>query len=181
MHSVGHHQLVQTKNTSKEYKLIDNANSFNYLAGLYGQGLRGLPQDYQKAHKLFLKAGELGCAEAYHNLGLVYYHGLGVDADEKKAKHYYKLAVIMGDIDARHNLACIEGAAGNEQHAMKHFIIAARAGYKESLDRVKMGFMVSLITKDEYAITLRAYHERQKEMKSDERDKAAASTGIIMQ
>ena len=31
-----------------------------------------------------------------------------------------------------------------------------------------------MVTKDEYAKTLRAYHERQQEMKSDERDKAAA-------
>jgi len=43
------------------------------------------------------------------------------------------------------------------------------------LDNVKRGYKYGLITKDEYADTLRFYHERQKEMKSDERDKAAAA------
>ena len=38
---------------------------------------------------------------------------------------------------------------------------------------VKKGFMKGDVTKDEYANTLRAYHERQKEMKSKERDMAA--------
>ena len=52
-------------------------------------------------------------------------------------------------------------------------IIAARAGYTESLDNVKKGVMSGFILKDEYARTLRAYHERQKEMKSDARDTAA--------
>jgi len=53
-------------------------------------------------------------------------------------------------------------------------MMAARAGMKESLDRVKNGFMKGLVTKDEYANTLRAYQKRQDEMKSDERDKAEA-------
>jgi len=57
---------------------------------------------------------------------------------------------------------------------MRHFTIAARAGHKTSLNNVKVGFMDGMVTKDEYAKTLRAYHERQQEMKSDERDKAAA-------
>ena len=33
---------------------------------------------------------------------------------------------------------------------------------------------VGVVTKDEYESTLRAYYERQTEMKSEERDKAAA-------
>ena len=32
----------------------------------------------------------------------------------------------------------------------KHFIIAANAGYKKSLDKVKGGYMHGLVTKDEY-------------------------------
>ena len=43
------------------------------------------------------------------------------------------------------------------------------------MDLVKSGFMKGIVTKDEYASTLRAHHDRQKEVKSDERDKAAAS------
>ena len=92
----------------------------------------------------------------------------------KKAKHYYELAAMMGDKDARHNLGVEDYNAGNYQRAMKHFIIAANTGYKRSLDAVKQGFTKGTVTKDEYANTLRAY-QKIKEMKSDERDKAAAS------
>ena len=157
-------------------KLMENgnANAFNYLGG-YSQGEGGLPRDFRKANDLWLKAGELGCSEGYHNLGVHYINGNGVEIDLKKAKHYWELAAMMGHVIARHNLACLEGQAGNDHRAIKHYIIAARAGYKESLDNIKFRFMNGQVTKDEYANTLRAYHERQKEMKSDQRDKAAAN------
>ena len=96
-----------------------------------------------------------------------------MEVDKKKAKHYYELAAMGGNVHARHNLGSLEGQAGNHRRAFRHYIIAARAGHKESLDGLKEGFMMGLVTKDEYANTLRAYHERQKEMKSDMRDKAA--------
>ena len=56
---------------------------------------------------------------------------------------------------------------------MKHFQIAARAGYQPSLDLVKEGYMRGHITKEEYANTLREYQTSQDEMKSKARDKAA--------
>ena len=79
-----------------------------------------------------------------------------------------------GSSQARHNLACVEGRAGNYHRAFKHFMLSARVGDKKSLDKVKEGFMVGIISKDEYANALRAYQERYNEMKSDDRDQAAA-------
>ena len=133
-----------------------------------------MPQDYEKANELLLKAGELGCHEAYHNLGNSYINGRGVEVDMKKAKHYWELAAVKGDIRARHTLGCMEFQAGNEHRAYMHFILSARAGYKLSLDAVKAGFMDGIVTKDDYASTLRAYQQRHDEMKSDDRDKAEA-------
>ena len=78
-----------------------------------------------------------------------------------------------GSVDARHNLGAFDWNAGNHHRAMKHFILAAKAGEASSLDEVKDGFMKGVVTKDEFASTLRAYHERQKEMKSDMREEAA--------
>jgi len=150
-----------------------NAGAFNYLGGLYSQGECGLPRDYRKANDLWLKAGELGCSEGYHNLGVNYIDGNGVENDLEKAKYYFELAAMNGHISARNNVACLEGAAGNEQRAYKHMIISARAGVKESLNMVKKGFMKGLVSKDEYTDILRAHQTRQDEMKSDERDKAA--------
>ena len=81
---------------------------------------------------------------------------------------------MKGDVHARHHLGCIEGQVGNLHRANKHMIIAAKAGNPPSFDIVKNGFMDGLVTKEAYESTLRAYHERQTEMKSDMRGDAAA-------
>jgi len=70
----------------------------------------------------------------------------------------------------------------NYHRALKHFIIAAKAGDEHSLDTVKRGYVYSLdegkkgrtklVTKDEYTNTLRAYQNRQDQMKSKERQDA---------
>ena len=156
-------------------KLVDNGNAdaYNRLAVCYSHGTNGMPQDHHKANELFLTAGELGCAKAYFKLGALYAIGQGVEANKKKAEHYWELAAMKGNVEARHFLGCMEGQAGSYQRAHKHFIIAAKAGYNKSLDAVKLGFMDGLVSKDEFEKTLRAYHERQAEMKSEARDTAA--------
>ena len=145
---------------------------FNILAGLYANGSIGVQQDWAKANELFLKAGELGSALAYYNLGYAYDEGNRVEINKKKAKNYYELAVVNGSVLARHYLGCLEGQAGNHQRAMKHYIISAKAGFKKSLENVKEGYMHGDVTKDEYANTLREYQKSQDEMNSDARDKA---------
>ena len=149
-----------------------NAYAIYQLAAYYELGMMGMPQDMTKANELYLKAGELGCVEAYCNLGYSYHFGTGVEMDKKKAQHFYELAAMNGDVSARHNLGTLEEEADNHHRAMKHFILAAKAGFKDSLDAVKEGFMKGVVTKDEYANTLRAYQQRHDEMKSKDRDKA---------
>ena len=136
----------------------DNAGAFNMLGGHYAQGSMGMPQDWNKANELYQKAGELGNANAYYNLGDSYYSGRGVDIDKKKAKHYYELAAMNGHIMARHNLGFSEGLAGNHSRSLKHFIIAAKAGHEKALEAVKAGYMsgLGLVTKEEYANALRS-------------------------
>ena len=152
----------------------DNPYAFYTLAGCYERGIIGMPQNFAKANELYLKAGELGCAKAYCNLGISYEHGKGVEMNKKEAKHYYELAAMKGNLNARHNLGCKDVMDGSEHRAMKHFMLAARAGHKQSLDWVKKGFVNGFATKNEYAITLRAYQQRHDEMKSKDRDKAEA-------
>jgi len=156
-------------------KRIDNGNAGAcvLLASYYTQGLRGLPRDYQSANELWLKAGELGRGDAYYNLGANYDFGWGVARDRNKVKYYFELAALNGDKDARHAVGILEGRDGNNKRAMKHLILAARAGNESSLHCVKEGFMNGLVTKDDYANTLRLCHERQDKIKSEERDKAA--------
>ena len=149
-----------------------DADAFLRLAGLYYYGTCGMPQDMAKTNELYLKAGEVGCATAYYNLGNQYDNGRGVEINKKKAKHYYELAAMNGDVAARNNLGCAESRAGTHKRAFKHFMLAARAGDKLSLENVKQGYTIGRVTKEEYANTLRAYQKSQDEMKSEARDKA---------
>ena len=169
------------ENVKRLKKLMEkgNAIAFCQLAGLYANGLIGVRQDNAKAIELYLKAGELGCAKAYYNLGNSYREGRGVDINTKKAKHYYELAAMNGDITARHNLGGLEYNAGNHQRAYKHFVISGMAGDKLSLDTIKEGYMAGRVTKEDYANTLRGYQQSQDEMKSKARDKALAAPNNI--
>ena len=160
-------------------KLIEkgNAEACCHLAEIYSGGrIMGLPQNHAKANDLFLQAGKLGCARAYHHLGISYDNGTGVERDMKKVKHFFELAAMGGDVYGRHGLGCMEGRAGNHCRAMKHFMIAARTGHNDSLDRVKEGFMIGIVKKDEYGDTLRAYQKWHDETESDARDNAMAES-----
>ena len=141
---------------------------------MYRSGDYGLAQDYEKANELYLKAGELGCAEAYYNLGCSHNLGDGVEVDKKKANYYFELAAMGGKLSARTILGCDEFEEGNVDRAFKHFMISARGGCMESLEVIKKGFKDGIVSKDAYAYILRAHQKIQDEMKSDERDKAEA-------
>jgi len=154
-------------------KLMDNGNAeaFYILASYYARGIMGMPQDQQKANELLLKAGKFGCSVGYYNLGRYYADPEG-EVDEKKAIHYFELAAMMGDVWARHNLGYMEEQTGNYHRAMKHFIISASAGSKDSLDMVQRAVMQGIVSKDIYEECSHAFNERQKET-SDAREKAA--------
>ena len=136
-----------------------NAEAIYNIGNYHFEGAFGFPLDLAKANELYLRAGELGCAEAYFNLGNSYNFGRGVEVDEKKAKHYYELAAMNGDVAARYNLGCLEERAGGYDRAFKHFILSARDGDKDSMNVVKEGFMKRYVAKEEYANTLRAFQK----------------------
>ena len=170
------HATSEEQEVERLKKMVEKGNpqAMNNFAAMYADGYSILPQDWAQANNLYLKAGELGYSGAYYNLGQAYYQGLGIELDEKKANHYFELAAMNGHVEARHNLGCLELEDGNNQRAFKHFLIAARSGYKQSLDVVKQGFMKGDVTKEEYANTLREYQNIRDNMKSDARDKALA-------
>lgn len=138
-----------------------------------GQSSMGCTQDVDKAIELCLRAGELGSADSYHHLGNVYSNRYVTGYwDVTKAKYYYSLAAIGGCPQARHSLGEIEKGSGNKQRAYKHFLIAARSGWEESLKELKLGYQEGLVTKDEYANALRECQTRRDEIKSDARERA---------
>ena len=91
---------------------LDDAEAIRNLGCYYREGEYGFPQDYDKAFELFVRAGELGHANAYNSIGHAYENGEGVEIDKKKAKHYFKLAAMCGDVYARYNLGINEQRAG---------------------------------------------------------------------
>jgi len=152
----------------------DAAAMFN-LGCYYQNGTLGLSQDYTKALELSHRAAELGYASAYTNIGYAYYHGRGVEVDKKKAKHYYEVAAMGGDATARYNLGLLEESEGNTNRALKHYLIAARSGYSQSLKRIQQLYLNGHATKEEYTKSLQLYQTYLDEIKSDQRDQAAAA------
>ena len=140
----------------------------------YRDGTCGYPQDYVKSSELFHRAGDLGNSEAYVCLGYAYDNGLGVEMDEKKAVHYYELAAIKGDADARANLGIDEAQAGNTDKSIKHFMLAAACGHDGALEKIKQLYSNGLATKDDYTKALQSYQAYLGEIKSPQRNKAAA-------
>jgi len=152
-----------------------DAAAISNLGGYYFDGKYGLPQDYDKALELFHQAGELGHALAYNNIGYSYINGWGVESDKKKARYYYELAAMSGCVEARHNLGATEGQAFNNDRAIRHFMIAVKDGSNDSLLTIKKMVMFGYATKDDYTKALESYQAYLDEIKSDQRDKAAAA------
>ena len=142
----------------------------------YNDGSLGLPLDYTKALELWHRAGELGNSSAYTNIGYAYDFGRGVEMDKKKAIYYYELAAMGGNEVARKNLGCIEEDAGNADRALKHWMIAVRGGNANSLVGVQRLYSKGHVTKEDYSKALRAFQEYLNEMKSAQRDAAAAAS-----
>ena len=153
---------------------LNDPIAINQMGSNYAIGGCGLPQDTDKAFELWNRAGELGSADAYCNIGLAYQCGQGVDVDKKKALYYYELAAMGGDEFARHDLGETEVKEGNMDRALKHFMIAARDGEHDSLKNIKTMYKNGYTTKDDYAKALRSYQAYLGEIKSEQRDKAAA-------
>jgi len=100
--------------------------------------------------------------------------GRGVEVDKKKGVYYYELAAMAGDEIARNKLGLNETRAGNYDRALKHFMIAVRGGHAKSLEAIKELFTERHASKDDYTEALQLYQEYLGEIKSPQRDKAAA-------
>jgi len=150
----------------------DDPIATRHMGFLYKNGENGLLQNRAKALELWHRAGELGSAEAYYNIGNSY--RFGVEVDMKKATYYWEQAAIKGDAIARFNLGATERNAGNIDRALKHFLIAVKSGEVGSLKIIKRMYKIGQATKDDYAKALRLHQEYLDEVKSNQRDEAAA-------
>ena len=186
------------KREKKRVDLDDPIAIFN-LGIYYREGKNGYPQDYTKALELWHRAAELGYAEAYCSIGVAFYKGKGVYRDKKKVWYYWESGAMAGDVQARRNLGileevesdyhelaairdagarfslgCHEASAGNMSRAIKHYMLAVRGGDSVSLENIKKLYSKGNATKEDYTKALQSYQVYLGEIKSDQRDKAAA-------
>jgi len=138
--------------------------------------------DYGKAFEYWAKAAELGDVLAHFELAMLYRRGEGVERDFAKEVYHLEEAAIGGHHVARNNLGNYERMSGNMERAVKHFIIAAKLGYDHpmisSLGAVKQGFQMGIVSKEEYAATLRGHQAAKDATKSQQRDEAYAFFNI---
>jgi hypothetical protein len=64
---------------------------------------------------------------------------------------------------------------GNMDRSLKHYMIAVRGGYAKSLESMKSLYSNGYATKDDYRKGLQSYQAYLGEIKSPQRDKAAAA------
>ena len=171
--------FCRTPNPTSEEEMIERLKkrmevgdtyAFLMMGCYYSHGRYGLPQDSNKALDFFRKAGKFGC----NNIGNAYDYGEGVERDAKMAKQYHELAVMEGCVMARHNLGVTEYDAGNYDRALRHYMIAVRGGFTDALKEIQQLYKDGHATKDQYANALRSHQAYINEIKSDQRDKAAA-------
>eukprot|EP00979_Chaetoceros_neogracilis_P001702 scaffold305_cov267-Chaetoceros_neogracile.AAC.19 len=152
----------------------NDARSMFHLGSYYRHGGVGLRQDHAKALELYRKSAKLGYHIAHHNLSLSYLNGVIVEKDTRKATYYKQLGAMAGNVKARYNLGCDECNVGNMDRAYKHWMISANDGFDLSMKSVQEGYKSGFVTKDDYAKTIRAYGNSIDEMKSNDRERAAA-------
>jgi len=170
-HHTSNEEMV--KRMKKRMQAHDPIAIYN-IGVYYRDGDYGYQQDYTKALELFHRAAD-GYTIAYASIGYVYDNGDGVEVDKEKANHYYELAAMGGVAGARHNVGLNEYYAGNIARALKHFMIAVRGGYSDSLNSIKRLYSNGLASKEDYTKALRSYQTYLSEIKSEQRDEAAAN------
>ncbi|EJK57048.1 hypothetical protein THAOC_22954 [Thalassiosira oceanica] len=145
-----------------------------YLGQKYFFGSLRLQKDVRRAVELWTEAAELGSIDALYNLAIAYDLGEGVQQDKDRGVHFLTKAAMQGNVQSRYNLGCFEREKGNHDHAVKHFLISAKMGDKNSVEMIKKLFMGGLATKKQYAEAMRGHQDAVEEMKSHDRDEAKA-------
>ena len=129
--------------------------------------------DYKKSFEYWTRAAALGDVMAHFQLSTLYRNGQGVEEDGKKELHHLEQAAIGGHPHARHNLGFRERLNGRMDRAVKHWVIAAKLGYDDSLGNIKALYEAGLVSKDDFTAALRGYQAAIEATKSPQREEAA--------
>ena len=97
-----------------------------------------------------LKKAEAGDHDAQFSLGLMYYDGLGVPQDYKKALQWFARAADQGNVSAQYNLGLMyyhgDGIPQDYKKAVQWFTRAAEQGH--DMAQYNLGFMYEYVAQD---------------------------------
>lgn len=137
-----------------------NAEAQNNLGVNYVKG-EGVPQDHQRAVKLFRQAANQGLADAQSNLGLMYTSGAGVPEDPIEAAKLFRRAAKQGLADAQNNLGLMytmgEGVCEDYMKATSWFHLAADQGHAEAQYNLGVAYDNGLGVPEDRIETLKWY------------------------
>ena len=158
--------------------LQNDHNALTQMGEAYQSGAYGTAKDELKALDCYIWAAELGSAAACNNIGIDYRMGNGVAVDMGRAALFERVGALRGEIFARHNIGCSEYHSGNHEIGIRHWKIAAEAGYQPSLNALRTVYNADgmtpgkeFISTDEMDSIYRSGHDAQMEVKSEEREK----------
>ena len=128
--------------------------------------------DYDTALEYWTTAAESGDLNAHFKLGGAYLMGRGVEKDEGKVVYHYQRAAIGGHPSARYVLARYEEENSRLERATKHFVIAAKLGCKESMNKLWEYYKHGHVSKEGLNVALRAHQAAVDAAKSSQREAA---------
>jgi len=145
--------------------------AIKFLGDINFHGLIGQAKDMKRAVELWTEAAGLGSVNALFMVGCSYHYGYGTARDIKRAVRFYEKAAMLGNSMARHALGDFElNHRGNYDRAARHFLISAKMGHEESLNKIKSMFTQGHANKTQYAEALTGYQDALVEMNSPERE-----------
>ena len=156
--------------------LRSDRNALGMMGKHYREG-EHIAKDHLKALDCWIRAVELGSAEACACIGDSYIQGDGLAADKERVVLFQRVGALRGAVLARHNIGYSEYYnLGNHEIAIRHWKIAAEAGLQDSLNALRRIYNGNkagkeFINKEYLESTYRACHEAQMEVKTEEREK----------
>ncbi len=128
--------------------------------------------EYDRAFEYWTKAAKLGDADAHWRLAALYHRGESVLKDRGKKIYHLEEAAIGGHPEARYSLGCEEWNSGNNERAVKHWIIAANLGHDKSMKALMEEFKKGAVEKEDLAAALREHQAAVNATKSPQREVA---------
>lgn len=140
--------VVVEKDNLKALELYKKAAEAGLLKGImnvassYGRGMSGVPKDEEQSFAWYLKAAEMGDAEAQYLLGQRYRLGVGVEQDMQKSVEWYEKSAENQFMKAAWVMAQTyewgEGVSADKEKARHFCRIAAEQGHVDA--QAKLGF-----------------------------------------